>query len=54
MKDRTIKTKHPWNRFFTIGNPELLDDLAISQIEAKLQIKEIYKSGKGSKRNVVK
>ena len=50
MVDRTIRSKSPWMRLFSISKPIILDDLDKSQIEARIQIKE----NRSNRRKIVK
>ena len=54
MTDRTIKSKSPWFRLFTLSKDKPLDDLALAQIETREQIDKLHKAGKGMKRRVLR
>jgi len=54
MKDRAIKSKSPWMKFFIIDSASKLDDLARSRVEGKQQMVDRFKQGKDTKNMTVK
>jgi len=46
MKDREIKAKHPWMKFFVIGKDPKEDELERSQQETRRKLKESYRFNK--------
>jgi hypothetical protein len=54
MTDRTIKSKSPWFRLFTLAKTKPLDDLAKAQAETAEQIRNLHKQGKSIKRRILK
>jgi hypothetical protein len=54
MTDRTIKSKSPWFKYFTLETGEKLDDLDRARIEKNIQFKELRLRKRSLGRSTVK
>jgi len=54
MKDRTTKSKSPWFKFFTIGNPKPIEEIDRARFETIQQLRGLFHKGKGIKKRTLK